>query len=264
MRVISIINLKGGVGKTISAVSIAFILAAQYQKRVLLIDNDKQGNASKMLGCHSYDRPSIADVITKQCGAGAVIRPTQYAGLDIMPANMTLEIAVKDVLMDTTAPQHTRLLAALAPWDSKYDFAVIDNAPSVDMATINALFATDDVLIPVKIDNWAFEGLEVLTEQIENIKAAGNKNIVLQGCFATVVQRNNLNRQGCGWLLTQSGYPAFATQIRSTVTVGNSTFACVPLPAFSPRCTASKDYAALVEEYLQKINVSETDTEMDG
>ena len=91
MKTISIINLKGGVAKTISAANTAHILATVHHKKVLLVDNDKQGNASKLFGLHSYDDMSITDVLTNRSARLVdIIRPTQFAGLDLLPANMTL------------------------------------------------------------------------------------------------------------------------------------------------------------------------------
>ncbi len=101
MTVLSFINLKGGVAKTVSAINTAYLLAAVEKKKVLLIDNDKQGNATKFFGLHDYDRPSIADLLTvKGMDASTVIRHTAYENLDLIPSNMSLLKANKEVLMD--------------------------------------------------------------------------------------------------------------------------------------------------------------------
>lgn len=269
MKILSVINLKGGVGKTISAVNIAYTLAAVFLQRVLLIDNDKQGNASKLFGVHSYDRPSMAEILTvKGFDINTAIRRTTHdcnhdrterrtCDIDIIPANMALLSADKAVLLDTSRRQQTRLKNALAQVQSNYDFAVIDNAPDINMAVINALVASDDVIIPVKIDQWALDGLEVLAEQIETIKEEENPGITLRGCFATMYQRNKLNTGGCEWL-QQSKYPFFNAAIRNTVKVGETTLACKPLLAYAPKCTAAIDYTHLTGEYLQKVSVSDT------
>ncbi|MBQ8699376.1 MAG: AAA family ATPase, partial [Schwartzia sp.] len=95
MRVLNICNLKGGVGKTITAVNLAYALAELHGRRVLVIDNDKQGNTSKFFGVHGYDHPSIADIMTGAKGAGEAIRHTAYERIDIIPANMALLAANK-------------------------------------------------------------------------------------------------------------------------------------------------------------------------
>lgn len=258
MKTISVINLKGGVAKTISAVNVAHILAVVHGKRVLLVDNDKQGNASKMFGLHSYDAPSIAEVMTERdLDLSNVIIPTQYKGLDVIPANMNLLNANLRVLLDTTRQQQTRLRNALKQAEDQYDYCIIDNAPDINISVINALVASDDVLIPVKIDKFAFDGLAELKEQIDNTKDELNPNITLRGCFVTCYQRNEVNKQGEEWLHSQKEFPLFQTHIRKTEKVDESTFAATPIVEYSRRCGAAKDYMNLVSEYL---NVSESDT----
>ena len=108
MKTISIINLKGGVAKTLTADSMAHVLATLHNKRVLLVDNDKQGNTSKAFGVHSYDDKSISDVLTaRRLDPREVIKKTRFENIDVMPANMTLIRANMEVLMDSTRPQQT-------------------------------------------------------------------------------------------------------------------------------------------------------------
>lgn len=114
MKTISIINLKGGVAKTISATNMAHILATVHNKKVLLVDNDKQGNASKMFGVHSYNTSSIADIMTvRRPDMRRIIAKTKYENLDLIPANMKLLKANLEVMLDNTRPQQTRLQVAL-------------------------------------------------------------------------------------------------------------------------------------------------------
>lgn len=186
MKTISIINLKGGVAKTLTADSMAHVLATLHNKRVLLVDNDKQGNTSKAFGVHSYDDKSISDVLTaRRLDPREVIKKTRFENIDVMPANMTLIRANMEVLMDSTRPQQTRLrstLNAIAE-ENFYDFCIIDNAPDINISTINALVASDDVIIPIKIDKYAFDGLEELKEQIEDTRDDLNPRLRLAGCL---------------------------------------------------------------------------------
>lgn len=251
MKTISIINLKGGVAKTISAVNIAHILATVHNKRVLLVDNDKQGNASKMFGLHSYDSPSIANIMTERHpDMSSIIKPTAYEGLDVIPANMSLLRANLQVLMDSSRPQQTRILTGLeGVWD-RYDYCIIDNAPDINISTINALVASDEVMIPIKIDQFAFDGLAELKEQIDNTREDLNPALTLRGCFVTSFQRNEVNVQGEEWLHEQTDFPLFSTHIRKTEKVDESTFAALPILEYSRRCGAAADYLSLVAEYL--------------
>lgn len=250
MKTISVINLKGGVAKTISAINIAYTLVAAYGKKVLLIDNDKQGNTSKFFDLYSYEDKSLADVLTdRACKIESVIQPTAYEGLDIVPANMNLLRANKEILLDVSRPQQTRLRKSLTQVSGQYDYCVIDNAPDINMSVINALVATDDVLVPIKVDKFAFDGLELLVEQIEDVKEF-NENIVFKGCFITMYQKNGVNVQGNAYLASSTSYPLFHTMIRKTVKVDETTFVGRPLLDYK-KSTAGQDYEKLVEEYLQ-------------
>lgn len=252
MKTISVINLKGGVAKTISAVNIAHILAVVHGKRVLLVDNDKQGNASKMFGLHSYEHPSMAEVMTdRNVNLHEIIAHTAYENLHVIPANMNLLRANLQVLLDSSRPQQTRLRTALKNVSDQYDYCIIDNAPDINISTINALVASDDVLIPVKIDKFAFDGLAELKEQIDNTREELNPNINLKGCFVTSYQRNEVNKQGEEWIQSQSDFPVFQTHIRKTEKVDESTFATTPIIEYSRRCGAAMDYISLVDEYLK-------------
>lgn len=252
MKTISVINLKGGVAKTISVINIAHIMATVHGKRVLLIDNDKQGNTSKFFGVHSYEEASIAELLTKKTfNVDDVIKFTRYENLDVIQANMTLLKANKDILLDVSRPQQTRLKKALKEVDNIYDYCIIDNAPDINMSVINALVASDDVLIPIKVDNFAFDGLAEIIDQIEDVKEF-NEKINFAGCFITMFQRNNVNLQGLEWLRENGQYTLFNTIIRKTVKVDETTFAGKPLHAYAKNCTAAIDYRNLVEEYLEK------------
>lgn len=253
MRTISIINLKGGVGKTISSVNIAHILATVYDKKVLLIDNDKQGNTSKFFDVYGYDINTISDIMTnRDIDINSCIFKTKYEKLDLIPANMSLLKANLDVLLDMSRTQQTRLSKALEQIKDNYDYCVIDNAPDINISVINALVASDDVLIPVKIDKFAFDGLELLVEQIDDVKEF-NPKVNFRGCFFTMYQNNNVNAQGDSWLREQTDYPIFDTYVRKTVKVDESTFAGEPLLDYARNCTASRDYRKLVKEYLDSI-----------
>lgn len=257
MKTVSIINLKGGVAKTISAVNIAHILVTVHNKRVLLIDNDKQGNVSKMFGVHNYNAPSIADILTQRKTALDVTVNKDYQNLSVITANMNLLKANLEVLLDSSRPQQIRLKAACRQLENSFDYCIIDCAPDINISTINALAASNYVLIPIKIDNFAFDGLAELKEQIENVREDFNPDIKYR-CFVTCYQNNEVNRQGEEWLKEQQNdYPLFNTHIRRTVKIDESTFASKPILVYSKRCGAAKDYLALVEEFL---NVSESDT----
>ena len=236
MKTISIINLKGGVAKTLTADSMAHVLATLHNKRVLLVDNDKQGNTSKAFGVHSYDDKSISDVLTaRRLDPREVIKKTRFENIDVMPANMTLIRANMEVLMDSTRPQQTRLRSALnaIAEENFYDFCIIDNAPDINISTINA-------------------GLEELKEQIEDTRDDLNPRLRLAGCLITCFIRADAEKQGEAWLRSRPEYPVFDTRIRYSDKVTESTFSEIPIVEYSRRSGTAMDYIAFVQEYLRR------------
>lgn len=253
MKTLSIINLKGGVAKTISSVTMAYILAAERGYRVLLLDNDKQGNASKMLDRHSYQRKGMEYVMTERLpNMAAVVQKTDYEGLDIITANMALINANLEVQLDQKRPQQNRIRKALEKVGGYYDFCIIDNAPDINISTINALVASDYVMIPITVDDFALDGLGELTEQIDNTKEDLNPGLELLGCFITqYITGDDTDRQAAE-MLKRGGHRIFDTRIRRTNKVKPATFSRVPVPRFSDRCAASIDYRKLVDEFLER------------
>lgn len=254
MRVLSVINLKGGVAKTISSIAIAHILADVHGKKVLLVDNDKQGDASRGMNRRSENRRGIDEIMTaRHPDVNQLIQQTDFANLDVITANMALLKANLEVLLDQSRPQQTRLKKALAQVAGQYDFCVIDNAPDINISTINALVASDDVIVPLEVDDNTTEGLELLVEQIESVQEDLNPGLNFRGCFITKYdRRNEAHVQGVA-LLQGSKYPVFQTKIRASKKVAESTFARMPICLYSRRCAASLDYAQLVDEYLAMI-----------
>ena len=206
MRVISVLNLKGGVAKTFTAANVAYEL---YRRgyRVLLIDNDKQGNLSKAYS--RYDAENIAPV-TKLlagdwCNVDELIQHTDYEGIDIVTANMSLFGATWNLTKEDSENQIERyktLVYAKVQYYGdctvygKYDYCIIDNPPDIGLNVVNALAITDEVIVPVKVDEDALEGLDIVTEQIEDAKAF-NPALKLAGVLITSYQRQRMRLRSC-------------------------------------------------------------------
>lgn len=267
MRVISIINLKGGVAKTTTTVNMAYLLAKRGYK-VLLVDNDKQGNASKAFGLYDpEDHDNVARVMLEAVPLIDLAASTQYKNLDIVPANMDLLEANLRVIADVSRPQQTRIKKAISKKSierelqgkettsaaEEYDFIIFDNAPDVNMSIINALVVSDDVIVPVEIDQYSFDGLDILLEQIAAVKEDFNPAISFRGCLITKYrQREEVQAQGAEVLKERCN--VFSTKIRRTEDKPKeSTFAKIPLVEYSVRCGASQDYKKFVTEYLEMI-----------
>ena len=267
MRVISIINLKGGVAKTTTTVNMAYLLAKRGYK-VLLVDNDKQGNASKAFGLYDpEDHDNVARVMLEAVPLIDLAASTQYKNLDIVPANMDLLEANLRVIADVSRPQQTRIKKAISKKSierelqgeettsaaEEYDFIIFDNAPDVNMSIINALVVSDDVIVPVEIDQYSFDGLDILLEQIAAVKEDFNPALSFRGCLITKYrQREEVQAQGAEVLKEYCN--VFSTKIRRTENKPKeSTFAKIPLVEYSVRCGASQDYKKFVTEYLEMI-----------
>ena len=260
MKIINICNLKGGVAKTVTSVNLSYVLAAAYGKKVLIIDNDKQGNASKFFGAYGYEHDSLAEIMLQKASAANVIIATKNDHIDIIPANMNLLTANRNVMLDLSSPQQTRIKNALRTVADEYDYCIIDNAPDINMSVINALAAGDAYIIPVKIDRFTFDGVDVMLEQAAQIKENFNEKLCFLGCLVTSFRRNDVNRQGQSYLKDAKKYRLFQSYIRWTEKVDESTFTCEPVMVHSPRCGAARDYKTFVAEMLQKLgDVSDSD-----
>lgn len=249
MKTIAVINMKGGCAKTTTTVNMAHILAKDYGKRVLVIDNDKQGNLSKACGVWSYDSLSLADILTGEAGITEVIQTTQNPLLNAVPANMHLLTANLMVIKDEDREQATILKNQLEEVADTYDYCIIDCPPDINISVINALVAADEVIIPIKIDGYAFDGMDELEEQINNAKQL-NPKLKLRGCLVTMFYNRDVCRQGEEWLQNQR-YPVFKTHIRRTEKADEVTFTNESLMEYSPRSGAARDYKAFVKEYLE-------------
>lgn len=245
MKTIAIINLKGGVGKTTTAINMAVLLAQRHARRVLLIDNDPQGNASQFFG-HYYG---------SMCGSGNILENTEpyiygtETGVDIIDANIML-LEADNKLRASTERQDNRMAVFLEKQSDKYDYCIIDNPPALLMCTINALCAADEVIIPVTLDNWALDGVETVTAQIEELKALNNR-LKIAGILLTNYRKSDENEVAEDWLRKNCKYRVFLTQIRRSDKVTAATYYKEPLEVYSPRSAAAVTYRKFVEEYLK-------------
>lgn len=255
MKTISIINLKGGVGKTTTAVNMAYILSQRCGYKVLLLDNDKQGNLSKSYKLYNeHDIYTVARLLTdKEPNTQQIIKKTEYKNLDIITANMNLLGANMQTMMDQTRQQQTRYKKALAAVKDNYDFCIIDNAPDINISIINALVVTDLVIIPIIIDQYSFAGLDILQEQLQQVKEDFNPDLS-ERILVTQYQNDDVTNSGVEALRYSPVYKTFNNHIRRTNRkVNESTFVQKPVIEYSPRCGAAQDYKKFVEEFLEVV-----------
>ena len=272
MKIISLLNLKGGVAKSFSTVNIAYELWRRNYK-VLLLDNDKQGNLSKAY--QRYDPEKVAPITNLLCGnwqnPKELIQPTNYDGIDIVTANMSLFGAVWNLIKGETedlAGKYKKLMEAINQEEentadhhpfSGYDYCIIDNPPDISLNVINALAVTDEVIVPVKIDEDALEGLDIVAEQIEDAKAL-NPSLQLRGVLVTAYKNTDGEKAGLEWLEREwdnadsrlyRKYPILG-MIRYSRKVAENSFLRKPIYEYSPCCSAAQDYKRFVTSYTGK------------
>lgn len=255
MKTISIINLKGGVGKTTTAASLAELLAEGDRKRkqsgsrVLLFDNDKQGNTSKLFGVYNRDTEAAACRILKTGRIVGNIMDTNNPNMDIISCNYFMELAELSLKADSKHAQHDRYKSALEEVSEQYDYCIIDNPPDLGMNVINALVATDEIIIPVWLDAYSLDGLEELVEQIELIRTL-NPKAKLAGCLITDFEKTDTSEAAETWLRKKSCCPVFTQKIRHSKKAKDATIYKKTPCSYSIRSGAAQDYKKFVAEYL--------------
>ena len=261
MKVISIINLKGGVGKTYTAYNIAYELQKR-GKKVLLLDNDKQGNLSKAAGVYNPEGEcAAAKALLAKYNNPYELITKHTNNMDIITANMSLMSAVWEIAGSSgsqidaysnliTKPMDNFNLPFPDTIDNTYEYMIIDNPPDIAFNVISALMITDEVIVPLKIDEWALEGVDIIAEQISEAKQL-NPHIKLLGALVTMYQNNDTNVAGLEWLEQKSKVKLLG-RIRYTDKAAESTFFNKAAYEYSPRCGAAQDYKNFVTRYLEK------------
>ena len=250
MKTISILNLKGGVAKTFTAANMAYELYRRGYK-VLLLDNDKQGNLSKAYG--RYDAESVAPITKLLSGEWKnpeeIIQHTDYEGMDIITANMSLFGAAWNLTKAENENQMERYKNFIERTEASeyYDYCIIDNPPDIGINVLNALAVTDEVIVPVKLDHYALEGLDIVAGQIEDIKAF-NPAIRLAGVLVTSYQNTDGESAGVEWLEEQGVYNILGI-IRYSRKVAENSFLRKPIYEYSPCCGAAQGYKKFVTAY---------------
>lgn len=252
MKTICIMNLKGGVGKTVTAGNLAAILAADHGRRVLLIDADHQGNTSKFFHADTVSA-TLRDILTGDAEPywPEAVQRTAYDLLDILPADMSLaELDTSLAMQDVKSLWRLRdLLLAMAEGNA-YDYVLIDMPPAFSLAARVALVAADEAIVPIKLDAFSVDGMAELLRQLSAMGKV-NPRLTLAGVLITM-WRNAAVVHQAEKVLRDSGVPVFETTIRRTDIVDESTFQREPLIVYSPRSAACVDYRRLAAEYLER------------
>ncbi|MDA0712866.1 MAG: ParA family protein [bacterium] len=248
-HIIAVTNQKGGVGKTTTSVNLSSSLALK-GKRVLLIDMDPQGNAGSGLGVI----PSVSDltiyhVLISKVGLDEVAHDTEVPGLKIIPSNTQLTGA--EVELVGTFSRETHLKRALASFKSNFDYVILDCPPTIGLLTVNALTASDGVLIPLQSEYYALEGLSHLLETINMVQASLNASLKVDGILLTMMDpRNNLCRQVEKEARDHFGDLVYETVIPRNVKLSEAPSHAKPVALYDPSSRGSKAYLALAKEVI--------------
>ena len=192
---------------------------------------------------------SISDVLLKKdMNIKDVIKHTEFEGIDVLPSNIKLSFAEKEILLDVNRSQQFRLRKALKNVEDEYDYCIIDCPPALNTITVNALVASDEVLVPIKIDKYALDGLEYLLDSIKEMQEEFNPNLEFGGCFITMDTSTTVNKVIKEQLRNLLGDKMFKTTIRHNVKVVESTFKDSPVVFSSSKARASKNYRELCKE----------------
>lgn len=251
MKTIAIVNLKGGVGKTVTAINVAAILATEYEKRVLLVDADPQANATQSLLAPGEYNTLAALMSGGEPYYENLVYPGAVRGVDVLPADDEL----RNLDLAALAGERPRLsalreLREALEEDDAYDCIIIDCPPSLSPACAAAIAASTDVVIPIKLDAYSVGGMGELAAQIDRLRRV-YPDVHVAGCLPTMWYRGDAVEQGEGRLRASSPVRVFATHIRRSPKVDESTWTGEPVISWSPRSAAAQDYRAFVREFME-------------
>ena len=247
--ILSLVNQKGGVGKTATAVSLTAALT-QKGKRVLLCDFDPQANATSGLGVEkSTGRPTVYDVIINGTDPKAAIVHTKYG--DLLPSGA--DLAGAGIELVSLPRREFRLKDALTPLREDYDYILIDCPPSLELLTLNALCAADQVLVPVQCEYYALEGLSDLMATLRAVKRTYQPNISIFGLVLTMYDgRTNLSIQVAQEVRRHFPGKVFTTVIPRNVRLSEAPSHGLPITVYDKLSRGAESYLRLAEEILRK------------
>lgn len=251
-KILTITNQKGGVGKTTTCVNLAASLAAT-KKRVLMIDMDPQGNATMGSGIDKHTLElSVYDVLTEGCSAADAVIEKSPAGYDLIGANGDLTAAEVELLQ--LSRREFRLKMALKLVEDQYDYILIDNPPSLNLLTVNALSASGGVIIPMQCEYYALEGISALVGTINKINARLNPDLKIEGILRTMFDpRMSLTKDVSEHLVEYFGDKVYRTVIPRNVRLAEAPSHGLPALLYDKNSRGAVAYLALAGELSRRI-----------
>jgi chromosome partitioning protein len=253
-KILGVVNQKGGVGKTTTAINLAACLALEGLK-VLLVDCDPQANASSGVGVQRDDnRHSIYDVLVGEAPAAQVILPTDIGCLWLLPGSKNLTGA--NIELANAPDRALRLRRALEPIQANFDLIVLDCPPTLDLLTLNVLGAADSLIVPMQAEYFALEGITELISTLERVRAAVNPSVTIEGVLLTMYDdRTNLAQQVTDTLREYFRERLFQTVIPRNVRLAEAPSHGKPVALYDPRSRGTEAYFELAGEYLARNSI---------
>ncbi len=252
--IISMTNQKGGVGKTTSTINLGAALA-ETGRKVLLVDFDPQGSLSVGLGVnpHTLDQSIYNLLLSREYSFDEVVLSTNVDGMDLLPANIDLSAA--EVQLVSEVARELTLKRVLDRVRDRYDFILIDSAPSLGLLTVNALTASDKVIIPLECEFFALRGVALLTDTISKVIDRLNPDLEILGILATMFDSRTLHsREVLERVLEAFGDKVFHTVIRRTVKFPETTVAGEPITTYATASPGADAYRMLAREVLLRCH----------
>jgi chromosome partitioning protein len=247
-RVISMCNQKGGVGKTTTTINLGAALA-EFGRKVLLVDFDPQGSLSVGLGLnpHEMDLSVYNLLMERDVRIDDVVVPTGVPGMDLLPSNIDLSAAEVQLVHEVAREQ--TLQRVLAPAIEQYDVILIDCQPSLGLLTVNALTASDGVIVPLECEYFALRGVALLKTTIDKVRERLNPRLEIEGVVGTMFDGRTLHsREVMDRLVQAWGDKVFHTVIRRTVKFSDATVAGEPIASYATASGGAESYRDLARE----------------